>query len=245
MKRKIIEIDEEKCNGCGQCIDACVESALELVDGKAKLVGDILCDGLGACLGECPQDALKIIERDAVEFDEAAVEERVAATKEKSAASPSPPAGGCPGSRALQFSTTDAAASDSEDAPATASALGQWPIQLTLLPPTAPYFKEAELLVVADCVPVAVPDFHYRFLKGKAIAVGCPKLDNTAPYVEKLKDIIAANNLKLIKVLHMEVPCCSGLKSVVTQAREQAGVSVPVEAVKISVRGEILEVQAL
>ncbi|MBM4306589.1 MAG: 4Fe-4S ferredoxin, partial [Deltaproteobacteria bacterium] len=182
--RKIVKIDEEKCNGCGLCIPNCAEGALKIVDGKAKLITDKFCDGLGACLGHCPEDAIKIIEREAEEFDEKAVE--IHLHKQNEATQPHQHQhehqfGGCPSSRVLQFEAPKPSA-DSAPKGSTVSQLTQWPVQLKLVPVEAPYFQDADLLIAADCVPFAYPDFHQDFLKGKALVVGCPKLDDIQLY---------------------------------------------------------------
>lgn len=245
MKRNIVRIDEEKCNGCGICIPSCAEGALQIVNGKARLIADKLCDGLGACLGDCPQNALIIEEREADEFDEAAVHHHLEQQKEQTTAHVHEPFGcGCPGSMARTLTAKKEAApvaSQSE----TSSELGQWPVQLKLVNPAAPYFKNADLLVAADCVPFAYADFHRNFLKGRAVAIGCPKLDDAMPYVDKLAEIIRRNNLRSITVAHMEVPCCNGLVSIVREAVRRSGSNVSVETVQISLDGHINTKQKL
>lgn len=245
--RKIVHIDEEKCNGCGLCIPNCAEGALQIVDGKAKLVKDIYCDGLGACLGHCPMDAIKIIERDAEEFDEKAVEEHLKNQKKDEGCGCSNHAepkklghihqGGCPGSRMRQFGK------DVEESSAVkiTSRLRQWPVQLSLVPHNAPYFKNADLLITADCVPFAYGNYHNDFLKDKAVVVGCPKLDDADYYTKKLEDIIKTNNLESITVLKMEVPCCSGMAQAAKIARDRAGSDVPVKVVTIGIEGDIIK----
>lgn len=242
--RKIVQIDEEKCNGCGQCVPACHEGAIQIIDGKAKLISDNLCDGLGDCLGECPLDAIQIIERDADEFDEEAVKQRLAELKKENSA---PREGGCPGSRPQFFggcpgsrTQTFATEEKNNERVNVQSELRQWPVQLHLVPPNAPYFQNAELLITATCVPVAYGNYHQELLKDKAVIVACPKLDNTAPYVEKLAAIIKNNNLKGITLARMEVPCCGGLNMILKQAIEKAGVEVPVTEKIIGVRGNII-----
>lgn len=243
--RNIIKIDENKCNGCGQCVTACAEGAIQLVNGKAKLVSETYCDGLGACLGHCPQDAITIEQRDAAEFDEAATHEylkKLEAQKKSSApAVPAPKKEAsfvCPGMRAMQFDKPAAKAPTSADRP---SQLAQWPVQLHLVSPMAPYFAGAELVLTADCVPFAMADFHEKLLCGRAIAIACPKLDDTSPYVEKLTQLIRHNHLKKITVVHMEVPCCTGLVRIAKQAIAAAGVDVPFEDVTISLQGQTLQ----
>lgn len=257
--RNIIEIDEELCNGCGKCVTACAEGAIQMIDGKARLVADVYCDGLGACIGDCPVDALKVVQRDADEFDESKVNDRLLSLgrppvalphESKSQGCPSvqshpifAPSGGCPGSQAR--SMQPAPVSDGADASNVTSQLAQWPIQLHLVSPQAPYFKDSHLLVVADCVPFALPGFHQRMLKGNPIAIACPKLDDTSPYVEKLAAIIKLNNLTGITVAHMEVPCCTGIRIMVERAREDAGVDVPVTDIVVGVDGEIRSEQQI
>ena len=245
--RKIIQIDEELCNGCGNCVPSCAEGALEIVDGKARVVADIYCDGLGACLGECPTGALTMHEREADEFDEHAVEERLARqTDEPPAAAPAEPqvlpmAGGCPGRRMQSFAA--AAGTPCAPAPGQAeeSALSHWPVQIMLVPPTAPFLKGADLLVLADCVPVAFPTLHRDFLQGKRVMMGCPKLDNVEAYVDKFAQIGRLSGVRSITTVVMEVPCCSALPRIVRQGLERAGARIPMEEVVISVRGRILE----
>jgi len=235
--RKIVKIDEEKCNGCGLCIPNCAEGALQIIDGKAKLMSEKFCDGLGACLGHCPQDAITVIEREADDFDEKAVEIHLHKQKE---AHPKlqPVFAGCPSSRSIQFKTPEPAL-ESGPAPSQISALSHWPVQLKLVPVTAPYFRNADLLVVADCVPFAYPNFHQDFLQGKAVVVGCPKLDDIQYYCQKLTEILRANPIKSLTVLHMEVPCCFGLVKVTEEAIAASGKKIPFKTIKIGIRGEI------
>ncbi len=235
--RKIVKIDEEKCNGCGLCIPNCAEGALQIVDGKAKLMSEKFCDGLGACLGHCPQDAIAVIEREAEEFDEKAVE--IHLSKQKEAQPKHQPAfAGCPSSRVMHFKVTEA---KSEPAPVIPgiSQLSHWPVQLKLVPINAPYFQDADLLIAADCVPFAYPDFHRDFLKGKAVVVGCPKLDDIQYYKEKLTEIFKANSIKSITLPHMEVPCCFGLVRATEEAIAASGKKIPLKKVKIGIRGDI------
>jgi NAD-dependent dihydropyrimidine dehydrogenase PreA subunit len=232
MRRKIIEIDEAKCDGCGQCVDACHEGALALVDGKAKLVKDSCCDGLGACIGDCPRDALKVVERDAPAFDEAAV----------AAARPRPIAhahgGGCPGSALRSFPPSRPSESAIGEQPPESS-LGHWPVQLMLVPPQAPFLRGADLVVCADCVPFAVPDFHARYLADRAVVVGCPKLDDLGFYEEKLAQMVREAKPRRLTVLRMEVPCCRGIAQAAIQAALGSGQSFPVEEHVVGVRGGI------
>jgi Fe-S-cluster-containing hydrogenase component 2 len=233
-RRKIIRIDEEKCNGCGQCATACAEGAIKIIDGKARLVSEVYCDGLGACIGECPQGALTIKERDAAEFDEKAVERHLAHEKAKE-----PLPCGCPGTMAKSLKPRATRPSPAEDEPAP-SALRNWPVQLRLVPVFAPYFNGAELVVSADCVPFSFADFHKRFLAGRALVVGCPKLDDVELYREKLAQIFAQNEIKSIEVVYMEVPCCFGLVQLVRGALEDSAKNIPLTLTKVGVQGEIL-----
>ena len=228
--RKIVNIDEAKCNGCGECIGKCAEGALQLVNGKAKLLSETYCDGLGACLGECPQGAITIEERPAAEFSEAAVEKH---KKEIEREMPC----GCSSSQVQEFEhkETEKAASRGE----VKSNLGHWPVQLTLVPPNAPFLKNADIVLVADCVPFAYPMLHEDFLAGHAVLVACPKLDDYEAHQEKLTQVLAAAKPKSLTVVHMEVPCCSGLVHMVKQAMAASGVKMPVKEVTIGVKGEI------
>ncbi|NPV70426.1 MAG: 4Fe-4S binding protein [Firmicutes bacterium] len=261
MKRKIVRIDEEKCDGCGLCEPSCAEGALRIIDGKARLVGDRYCDGLGACLGECPRGAITIEEREAEEFDGKAVDELHTATRgpgtqvtggrspggQASCPGSAAQAGaelpcGCPGTsvRVIERTTGDANRSTGGGSGAPeVSELRQWPVQLALVPPGAPYLKGADILVAADCVPFAFPGFHRRFLKGRAVLVGCPKLDDAEAYVAKLAEIIARAVPRALTVVHMEVPCCFGLSRIVTGAVRRSGVAVPVLDVTVGAEGAI------
>ncbi|MBC7359157.1 MAG: 4Fe-4S binding protein [Desulfacinum sp.] len=244
--RKIIEIDEERCDGCSQCVLACAEGAIEIIDGKARLVSDVYCDGLGACIGECPQDALHIVEREAEEFDPEAVEAFLEAKKKghgPPSAEPLPQASGCPSRQVHVFSGPRPAPPAPREAVRgeTPSELGHWPVQIKLVPPKAPFLNDAHLLVAADCVPVAYAGFHQEFLKGRAVMIGCPKFDNPMEYVEKFAEIFRRNRLKSVTVVSMEVPCCSALLAIVAKAMEKAQASISLEEVVISTRGDILE----
>ena len=246
MRRKIIEIDEALCNGCGQCITGCAEGALELVDGKAKLVAERYCDGLGACIGECPTGALTIVERDADAFDEEAVEKLLAERERQARSAPqAPPAGiapgGCPSAGLRTLSPcrqTDAPTASVQGE--TPSALGHWPVQLRLVPPHAPFLKDAHLLVAADCVPVALPDFHARYVPGKVVLLGCPKFDDARDYVERLADILRRGDIAGVTVLEMEVPCCQSFDHILNQARRAAGTDTPITKVVVSREGRVL-----
>ncbi|MBS4032570.1 MAG: 4Fe-4S binding protein [Clostridiales bacterium] len=241
MKRQIIRIDEEKCNGCGLCIPSCAEGALQIVNGKARLIADKLCDGLGACLGECPQDALIIEERAADAFDEEAVQAHLSQQKEEEPEHTHEQSFGCgcPGSHSRVLADKKEPAGEIGHGH-TPSELGQWPVQLKLVNPAASYFKNADLLVAADCVPFAYAGFHRDLLRGRAVAIGCPKLDDAMPYVDKLAEIIRINDLKSVTVVIMEVPCCGGLGSIVREAVKRSGCDVPVEHITISLDGTVL-----
>jgi Fe-S-cluster-containing hydrogenase component 2 len=241
MRRKIITIDDEKCDGCGLCVDACHEGAIQMVDGKAKLVSDIYCDGLGDCLGECPQGAITIVEREAEAFDEKAVQEHLAGKEKANAGCPSHPVGGgCPGAAMRNF-MQNAPAETAAGAAVQPSRLGNWPVQLMLVPPGAPFLKGADILVCADCVPFAVPDFHSRYLSGKALLVGCPKLDDLPYYEEKLQAIFAEAQPKSITVLKMEVPCCGGIAQATIAARNRTIPETDLEICTVAIQGaEIL-----
>jgi Pyruvate/2-oxoacid:ferredoxin oxidoreductase delta subunit len=245
VKRKIVEIDGERCNGCGQCVLSCAEGAIKIVDGKARLISDQYCDGLGACLGECPQDALRIIERDADEFDEQAVEKHLQGSASHHPVPSDIPAAGCTSARTRILSQGQknrkqahaAAGGDAERQ----SALAHWPVQIRLVQPEASFLRNADLLVAADCTPVAYPDFHRDFLKGKAVMIGCPKFDDAALYQEKFARIFKTAGIKSVTVVVMEVPCCQGLPQIVKAGMDQAGVSIPIEKVVVSAEGEILQ----
>jgi Pyruvate/2-oxoacid:ferredoxin oxidoreductase delta subunit len=238
MKRKIIEIDEAKCDGCGQCIDACHEGALAIVDGRARLVKDTFCDGLGACIGECPQGALTIVEREAPQFDATAMEAARRAIPAPVHHGHGPAHGGCPGSalRSLEPARADATSAPDQPPP---SSLGHWPVQLTLVPPHAPFLQGADLLVCADCVPFAIADFHARYLAGKAVVVGCPKLDDLERYAEKLAAIVQQAEPRSLTVLRMEVPCCRGITQAAVSAAQGGERSFPVEEHVVGIRGGV------
>ena len=232
MKRNIIEIDEEKCNGCGECVTSCAESAIQIINGKAKLVKDIYCDGLGACIGTCPTGALTIIQREAAAFDEHAVEQRVKTLKQKTE-SPC----GCPGSLVANF---EPCALPVAAAPVAAnSELTNWPVQLMLVPINAPYFNNADLLIAADCTAFSLAGFHTTFLKGKKLIIACPKLDNAALYLEKLTQIFSDNTIKSVSVARMEVPCCGGLTHLVKGAVKNSGKNIPYQETIIGIKGDV------
>ncbi|MFA7231036.1 MAG: 4Fe-4S binding protein [Victivallaceae bacterium] len=283
MKRNIIEVDESKCNGCGQCIPNCPEGALQIIDGKARLVSDLFCDGLGACIGECPEGAMKVVEREAEPYDERKAmlniiphgrntviahlkhlrahgeselyTQAVEVLKSKGiqimseelgekgccgheqASQPAHQGGGCPGSMARMFDREKAI--DSSPVSGTInSELQQWPVQLTLLNPDAPFFNNADLLVSADCVPFAFADFHRKYLKGKVVLTFCPKLDqNVDEYVEKLTYIFKNRSIKSVTVLRMEVPCCGGTEAIIRKALANAGVELNIKVQVITLDG--------
>jgi NAD-dependent dihydropyrimidine dehydrogenase PreA subunit len=262
MKRKIIKIDDALCNGCGHCITACAEGALELVDGKAKIVKDLLCDGFGDCIGECPTGALTIEERDCDPFDpqaveghllassgQAAVDRKKAAAARHAVGKPAPPpplphGGGCPGSR-MRTGTAE-----TDAAPTTGgvgmpgqvikSDLQQWPVQLHLVSPGAPFFVNRELVVLSTCAPIASADTHWRYIRGRGVVVACPKLDRTEPYTDKLAAILRDRTIPRVIVLRMEVPCCGGLTRMVEQAVAQSGrTDLAFEEVVVAVDGTV------
>lgn len=273
-KRKIIKIDEEKCNGCGLCIPNCPEGAIQIIDNKARLISDLFCDGLGACIGHCPQGAITIEEREAQEYEERKVMANIVKQgknvikahlehlkghnqkeylkqaldylREKNIASPLEEGSGhkhmhgfsgCPGSKVMDFRKKETGSpkvkttkSDSE--------LRQWPVQIMLVPAFAPYLQDADLLIAADCVPFAYPDFHQDLLRDKALLIGCPKLDDVNYYQEKITEILKANNIKSITYAHMEVPCCFGLVGIIKQAIDDSGKNIPFKETVISIKGE-------
>ncbi|HEY5653273.1 MAG TPA: hypothetical protein VIR63_02760 [Pontiella sp.] len=266
MKRKIIEIEESLCNGCGECIVGCAEGALQLIDGKAKLVKEDFCDGFGDCIGTCPTGALKIVERDAAAFDEAATIEHVRNTRGEEAVqrmldaamehdanektAPKPTGGGCPGLKLRFGNKTQEEKPKIESAPVNGqvirSDLDQWPIQLHLVPPTAPFFDGKELVVLSTCAPVASPDVHWRFVRGRSLVVACPKLDRTEGYVEKLASIMAQNNIPKVIIVRMQVPCCGGLTAITRQAYQASGrTDLVVEEVTIGLDGELLQTEKI
>jgi NAD-dependent dihydropyrimidine dehydrogenase PreA subunit len=232
IKRKIVRIDEDKCDGCGICAEACHEGAIAIVNGKARLVRESYCDGLGDCIGPCPRDAITIEERDAEEYDEQAVREHLS----QGGGCP----GSCPGSVPLQM---DQGRGSSEITGAgRPSMLTTWPVQITLVPPRAPFLEGSRLLIAADCVPFAFAGFHERFVRGRVVLVGCPKLDDRDYYVEKLTEIFRINRLESVTVVYMEVPCCGALPRLVGQALAASGRNVPLETVNVGIRGDILEI---
>ena len=241
MIRKIIHIDEEKCNGCGLCASACHEGAIDIIDGKARLVRENFCDGFGDCLPGCPTGAIRFEEREAPAYDEAAVK----ASRQKKAAQKVPGelrrAGGCPGSRTVALHREEVPAADAAQ-PATrgVSRLEQWPCQIKLLPTRAPFFDGAKLLIAADCTAYAYANLHEDFMKGKITLIGCPKLD-AVDYSEKLTEIIRDNDVKSVTVVRMEVPCCGGLQRAAETAIRSSGKFLPWQVVTISRDGRILD----
>jgi ferredoxin len=239
-KRQIIRIDQDKCDGCGECVPSCAEGAIQIVGGKAQLLADRYCDGLGACLGECPQGALTIEDREAEEFVGPAP-----GSSHPEVPVPAPELSKegfiCPGSRMQQFQR----GADEKALTPGASALAHWPIKLRLVAPKAPFLKGASLLVAADCAPFAAGDFHSRFLEGKALVCGCPKFDDVPEHVAKLTAILKENDIKEIGVVNMEVPCCFGLVQIVRQALEASGKGLPVTIVTLGTAGQVLQQQKI
>ena len=242
MIRKIIHIDEEKCNGCGLCADACHEGAIDIIDGKAKLVRENFCDGFGDCLPGCPTGAITFEEREAPEYDEQAVK-RAQEAKEMNEIMHEHHEGGCPGSRMMQFHKEDEQLQETVPAANTgrpASQLNQWPCQIKLLPTQAPFFDGAKLLIAADCTAYAYANMHEDFMKGKITIIGCPKLD-AVDYTEKLTAIIRDNDIKSVTIVRMEVPCCGGLQRAAENALRASGKFIPWQVVTISRDGRILD----
>lgn len=236
VMRKIIEIDDELCDGCGECVPSCAEGAIEVIDGKARIVADKYCDGLGACMGDCPNGALRIIEREADDFDEEAVEVFLKEKESKPEQAKASISQGCPSTQVQTFIPSKA---DTDKTP-TDSQLSHWPIQIHLIQPTAPFLKGADLLVAADCTPAAFPGFQ-NLLKGKAVMIGCPKFDDVQGYIDKFTDIFKTAGIKSITTLIMEVPCCSGLPVILKKALEASGKKIPMEQIVVSTAGAILD----
>ncbi len=259
--RKLITVNEDLCNGCGNCVTGCAEGALAIIDGKAKLVNEVFCDGLGACLGECPTGALKVVEVEVEDFDPEAVARHLKAQgREVPDHMPDPaslrldhkgsgsrPGGGCPGSRSMSLRPQGPAGASpcqqanvpTQQAGGGVSNLSHWPIQLRLVPPSAPFLQNASLLLAADCVPPSFPDFNARFLPGRVLLLGCPKFDDAQSYIEKLAEILRVNTIKDITVVQMEVPCCNGMTAIALRAAQVAGSTVPIETVVIERTGGI------
>jgi len=232
-RRKIIRIDEEKCDGCGRCVIACAEGAIQIVDGKARLVSEVYCDGLGACIGECPRGALMIEEREAEEFDEEAVKEHLASREKEGLPC------GCPGSamQTIERGSSDAVETEEE----MKSALTNWPVQIHLVPLGAPYLKGAHLLIAADCVPPSYGEFHRRMLAGRILLLGCPKLHDVEFYKLKLTQLLKENEIEGIDVAYMEVPCCAALTHAVRKAVSDSGKDIPVRLMKVTIDGKVVE----
>ncbi len=230
--RKVVRIDEEKCNGCGVCIPACAEGALQIVGGKARLISDRYCDGLGACLGECPEGAITIEEREADGFDETAVRHPVEQHSHQEETLPC----GCTSASVAQFERREAETSSTE-AVCQESMLGHWPVQLALVPPAAPFLQGANVVLAADCVPFAYAGFHRDFLKDHALLVACPKLDDFQAHLTKLTEVLRRSKVESLTVVRMEVPCCSGLTYMAEEAIRLSGKKIPLSEVVIGVQG--------
>jgi len=280
--RTMVHIDEDKCDGCGLCVPDCAEGALQIIDGKAKLVSDIYCDGLGACLGSCPRNAITMVRRDADGYDEGAVADHLrtlgreplphdhddAPGSEKAGKvgmdlacgcpgtlsqsfkgprtqpAPSREGGGCPGSQSHSFDRPGTSTTSDHEG-LIASRLGNWPVQISLVPPKAPYLESADILIAADCAPFAYGDFHRRFMEGKVLLVGCPKLDDVQAHIEKLSVIFKENHIRSIGVVFMEVPCCSGLVQMVREALRLSDVHIPTTLYRVGIKGDFVEEKAL
>jgi len=248
VKRKIIKIDEELCTGCGNCVVSCAEGALQIIDGKAKVVNEIFCDGLGACIGGCPEGALEIIEREALEFDEEAVEKHLETMKHNEAAeieeikqivNEHTHQCGCPSAQTMVFSQSESLTENSGDIP---SALRQWPVQMHLINPLAPYFQGADVLLTADCVAYALGGYHKEFLKNKSVAIACPKLDQGKEvYIEKIRSWFDNAKINTLTVMMMEVPCCGGLLALAKEAAKKASRKVPIKYVVVGIKGDIIK----
>jgi len=235
VHRNIIEIDKSKCDGCGQCVLACAEGAIEIIDGKARVVKDEFCDGLGACLGECPQDALKIIQREADEFNAEAVEEHLEQMKSQSSKKEDPLACGCPSAQIQSFGHS-AHKTNKICETHSHSNLGNWPVKIKLIPPNASFLKNASLLVVADCVPPALPSLNETYLNGNVLMIGCPKFDNRDEYVDKFVKIFNTAQIRHITILYMEVPCCSGLPIIINKANDITGKNIQTKQMVIGIK---------
>ena len=246
MIRRIIEIDEDKCNGCGLCADACHEDAIGIVDGKAKLLRDDYCDGLGDCLPNCPTGAITFVEREAAAYDETAVKEnmkrKAQESKDKEEKSEKPAVSGCPGHALHQFNREESIKKEENARKIQQSQLGQWPCQIKLVPVNAPYFDGAKLLIAADCTAYAYANFHQEFIKNKVTLIGCPKLDE-GDYSEKLTEIFTSNEIKSIHLVRMMVPCCGGLSKAVANAIAASGKQIPCTITTISPQGEIIRTE--
>jgi len=233
--RKIVKIDEEKCDGCGVCVPSCAEGALQIIDGKARLISETYCDGLGACLGECPRGAITIEERIAGEFDEEATKLHL----EQKEAEPEELACGCASATVTRIERPETAGDTGRTKTAQSSTLGHWPVQLTLVPVNAPFLQGTDLVLAADCVPFAYAGFHQDFLEHHSLLVACPKLDDFGAHLSKLTDILSRSDVKSLTVVHMEVPCCFGMMHMAQQAIRASGKDIPLKEVTIGVRGEL------
>jgi NAD-dependent dihydropyrimidine dehydrogenase PreA subunit len=233
--RKIVRIDEDKCNGCGACIPACVEGALQIIDGKAKLVSEKYCDGLGACLGECPQEAIIVEERVAEEFDEEATKLHLDKDNHTMDELPCD----CPSVTVTKFEKKETTETTPEETKKQRSMLSHWPVQLTLIPPTAPFLQGADVVLAADCAPFSYPGFHQDFLRNHSLLVACPKLDDFQAHLKKLTNILMQSSVNSLTVVHMEVPCCSGLASMVKKAMQLSGKDIPLKEVTIGIKGDL------
>ncbi|MCL2458911.1 MAG: 4Fe-4S ferredoxin [Desulfobulbus sp.] len=241
LLRKIIKIDEELCDGCGLCVPDCAEGSLQIVEGKARLVADKLCDGLGACLGSCPTGALTIVEREAEEFNEAAVHEFLAGQKSKAPAPAHLHGSGCPSARLQTFQASSPCEVANRPAAQSDSALSHWPVQIRLIPPTAPFLDNCDLLVAADCTAVAHAGFQKDFLAGRVVMMGCPKFDDQQLYVDRFIEIFRTRKLRSLTILIMEVPCCHSMLQIIRSAWNQTKPDCPIRHVVVSTRGEIKE----
>ncbi|MCI5159400.1 MAG: 4Fe-4S dicluster domain-containing protein [Candidatus Electrothrix sp. AUS1_2] len=241
MKRKIIRIDEELCTGCGECVPNCAEGSLQIIDGKARLVADRLCDGLGACLGHCPTGALQIIEREADAFDEEAVEVFLAEQKKRQE---TPAGGGCPSAQLKTFPQSSLCQAANEPSVQSGSALSQlshWPVQIRLIPPTAPFLENCDLLIAADCTAVAYSGLQQDFLQGRVVMMGCPKFDDQQLYVDRFTELFKTRKLNSVTILIMEVPCCSAMLQIIKKAYKDAEAEVPVRQAVVSTQGRLID----
>ena len=256
--RKLITVNEDLCNGCGNCVTGCAEGALAIIDGKARLVNEVFCDGLGACLGECPTGALKVVEVEAEDFSPDAVARHLTSQGrpvpdhmpdpgslrlpslrlDPKGAGGRPTGGGCPGSRAMSLTPCQQANIPAQQSGG-ASNLSHWPIQLRLVPPTAPFLANARLLLTADCVPPSYPDFNARLLAGRVMLLGCPKFDDAQSYIDKLAAILRENAIQDITVVQMEVPCCNGMTAIALRAAQAVNSEVPIETIVITRDGKV------
>ena len=233
--RKIIEIDEQLCDGCGQCVPGCAEGALKIIDGKARVVEDRFCDGLGACIGECPTGALKIVKREADDFDETAVEEYLSKMQKEE---PETKTGsGCPSAGIQIFTPLPHETLQTDEN--SESALSHWPVKIRLIPPNAPFLKNANILVLADCSAAAFPALHNNFLKQKIVMMGCPKFDDAQAYINRFTDIFKTAGIKSITIVIMEVPCCSGLPVIIKKAMDASGIKIPIKEIIVTKQGKI------